>query len=141
MSIELIIPPLGESISEAVVAKWLKPVGAKVNVDDPLAELETDKVTVTLPAPSAGVLVEQLVQVGASVRVGASIGRLDPSAQPSSAAAPTAPPTAAPAPSDPKPATATPAPTAAASNASSDRTSDGGNCPTGADSEHPQAPA
>ncbi|MBL9041400.1 MAG: 2-oxoglutarate dehydrogenase complex dihydrolipoyllysine-residue succinyltransferase [Myxococcales bacterium] len=114
MSIELIIPPLGESISEAVVAKWLKPVGAKVNVDDPLAELETDKVTVTLPAPSAGVLVEQLVQVGASVRVGASIGRLDPSAQPSSAAAPTAAPTAAPAPSDPKPATATPAPTAAA---------------------------
>lgn len=122
MSIELIIPPLGESISEAVVAKWLKPVGAKVNVDDPLAELETDKVTVTLPAPSAGVLVEQLVQVGASVRVGASIGRLDPSAQPSSAAAPTAAPaaaptaapTAAPAPSNPKPATATPAPTAAA---------------------------
>jgi 2-oxoglutarate dehydrogenase E2 component (dihydrolipoamide succinyltransferase) len=71
-----------------VVAKWLKPVGAKVNIDDPLAELETDKVTVTLPAPSAGVLVEQLVQVGASVRVGASIGRIDPNAQPS--AAPTA---------------------------------------------------
>lgn len=89
MSIELIIPPLGESISEAVVAKWLKPVGAKVNIDDPLAELETDKVTVTLPAPSAGVLVEQLVQVGASVRVGASIGRIDPSAQPS--ASPAAP--------------------------------------------------
>ena len=53
MPIELIIPPLGESISEAVVAKWLKPVGAKVNVDDPLAELETDKVTVTLPPPGA----------------------------------------------------------------------------------------
>jgi len=125
MSIELIIPPLGESISEAVVAKWLKPVGAKVNVDDPLAELETDKVTVTLPAPSAGVLVEQLVQVGASVRVGASIGRIDPSAQPS--AQPTAQPTAttatkaAPAPSEaqaappapvatPSPPVATPAP-------------------------------
>ncbi len=82
MSIELIIPPLGESISEAVVAKWLKPIGAQVSVDDPLAELETDKVTVTLPAPSAGVLVEQLVPVGTSVRVGASIGRIDPSAQP-----------------------------------------------------------
>ena len=124
MPIELIIPPLGESISEAVVAKWLKPVGAKVNVDDPLAELETDKVTVTLPAPSAGVLVEQLVQVGASVRVGASIGRLDPSAQPS-----TAPPAAPPIASEAKPATAPPA--------ISDRTSDGGNCPTSADSEHP----
>ncbi len=118
MSIELIIPPLGESISEAVVAKWLKPVGAKVNVDDPVAELETDKVTVTLPAPSAGVLVEQLVQVGASVRVGASIGRIDPSAQPS--AQPTAT-KAAPAPSEaqaappapvatPSPPAATPAP-------------------------------
>ena len=83
MSIELIIPPLGESISEAVVAKWLKPVGALVKVDDPLAELETDKVTVTLPAPSAGVLVEQLVPVGTSVRVGSSIGRIDPTAQPS----------------------------------------------------------
>ena len=109
MPIELIIPPLGESISEAVVAKWLKPVGAKVNVDDPLAELETDKVTVTLPAPSAGVLVEQLVQVGASVRVGASIGRLDPSAQPS-----TAPPAAPPIASENKPATAPPAPATAA---------------------------
>ncbi|MFO0623675.1 MAG: 2-oxoglutarate dehydrogenase complex dihydrolipoyllysine-residue succinyltransferase [Polyangia bacterium] len=95
MSIELIIPPLGESISEAVVAKWLKPVGAKVNIDDPLAELETDKVTVTLPAPSAGVLVEQLVQVGAAVRVGASIGRIDPNAQPSAAPAATAPAPAA----------------------------------------------
>lgn len=95
MSIELIIPPLGESISEAVLAKWLKPVGAKVNIDDPLAELETDKVTVTLPAPSAGVLVEQLVQVGASVRVGASIGRIDPNAQPSAAPAATAPAPAA----------------------------------------------
>lgn len=107
MSIELIIPPLGESISEAVVAKWLKPVGAKVNIDDPLAELETDKVTVTLPAPSAGVLVEQLVQVGASVRVGASIGRIDPSAQPSAVpAAPAveAPKPAAPAVEAPKPA-------------------------------------
>ena len=83
MSIELIIPPLGESISEAVVAKWLKPVGALVKVDDPLAELETDKVTVTLPAPSAGVLIEQLVPVGTSVRVGSSIGRIDPTAQPS----------------------------------------------------------
>ena len=83
MSIELIIPPLGESISEAVVAKWLKPVGAQVKVDDPLAELETDKVTVTLPTPSAGVLIEQLVPVGTSVRVGSSIGRIDPTAQPS----------------------------------------------------------
>ncbi len=124
MSIELIIPPLGESISEAVVAKWLKPVGAKVNVDDPLAELETDKVTVTLPAPSAGVLVEQLVQVGASVRVGASIGRIDPSVKPTEPAEVTAPaaPSAAkptaPVATIPPPAAAVPAPTAAVASAS-----------------------
>lgn len=128
MSIELIIPPLGESISEAVVAKWLKPVGAKVNIDDPLAELETDKVTVTLPAPSAGVLVEQLVQVGASVRVGASIGRIDPSAQPSaSPAAPAAkveaPKAEAPKAEAPKPAAtpATPAPAQAPAAAQAPR--------------------
>ena len=93
--IELIIPPLGESIAEATIAKWLKQPGQQVQTDEPIAELETDKVTVTLPAPSAGVLVEQLVQVGASVRVGASIGRIDPNAQPSAAPAATAPAPAA----------------------------------------------
>ena len=101
MSIELIIPPLGESISEAVVAKWLKPVGALVKVDDPLAELETDKVTVTLPAPSAGVLVEQLVPVGTSVRVGSSIGRIDPTAQPSQVQPSTTEPAKKPTPVEP----------------------------------------
>lgn len=77
MAIELVVPPLGESISEAVVAKWLKAVGDQVALDEPIAELETDKVTVTLPAPSAGVLTEQLVQVGGTVNVGGSIGRID----------------------------------------------------------------
>lgn len=74
--IELIIPPLGESISEATIAKWLKNPGDPVKTDEPLAELETDKVTVTLPAPAAGVLGEQTHQVGSVVRVGASIGVL-----------------------------------------------------------------
>lgn len=111
MSIELIIPPLGESISEAVVAKWLKPVGALVKVDDPLAELETDKVTVTLPAPSAGVLVEQLVPVGTSVRVGSSIGRIDPTAQPSQVQPSTTEPAKKPTPVEPaKAAVPSPAP-------------------------------
>ena len=89
MAIELIVPPLGESITEAVVAKWLVPVGAAVSADQPLAELETDKVTVTLPAPAAGRLLAQLVQPGGSVRVGDSIGRLEPGAQAEAAIAQT----------------------------------------------------
>ncbi|MBL9006049.1 MAG: 2-oxoglutarate dehydrogenase complex dihydrolipoyllysine-residue succinyltransferase [Myxococcales bacterium] len=102
--LELVIPPLGESIAEATIAKWLKQPGEAVKIDEPLAELETDKVTVTLPAPAAGVLVEQRHPVGTVVRVGASIGSLDSSAvataAPAQQAAPAAPvskPAAAPA--------------------------------------------
>lgn len=108
--LELVIPPLGESIAEATIAKWLKQPGEAVKIDEPLAELETDKVTVTLPAPAAGVLVEQRHPVGTVVRVGASIGSLD------SAAVPTVAPVAQPAPSKPvaaaAPAPAAPAPAA-----------------------------
>ena len=53
---DLVVPQLGESISEAVVAKWLKQVGDAVAVDEPVAELETDKITVQLPSPVAGAL-------------------------------------------------------------------------------------
>ena len=88
MAVNLIIPPLGESISEATIAKWLKGVGQAVAQDEPLAELETDKVTVTLPAPTAGVLTEQKFQVGAVVRVGDSIGTVDPQGQAKAAEAP-----------------------------------------------------
>ena len=56
MSVELIVPILGESISEATVSKWLKKIGEPFKVDDPLVEIETDKITVEVPAPSAGVL-------------------------------------------------------------------------------------
>ena len=56
MSIEIKVPTLGESVSEATIAKWLKAVGDAVKADEPLVELETDKVTVEVPAPSAGVL-------------------------------------------------------------------------------------
>ena len=82
MPVELIIPPLGESIAEGTIAKWLKRVGDYVATDEPLAELETDKVTVTLPAPSAGILTEQRAEVGATVKVGASIGTIEPAAKP-----------------------------------------------------------
>ena len=58
MSIELIVPTLGESITEATVSKWLKKVGESFEADEPLVEIETDKITVEVPAPSAGVLSE-----------------------------------------------------------------------------------
>lgn len=102
LSKELIIPPLGESISEATIAKWLKQPGDVVRTDEPLADLETDKVTVTLPAPAAGVLVECRHPVGTVVRVGSSIGVIKLAPQAAPAAAPTqapaavAPPVAAP---------------------------------------------
>ncbi|HRI55435.1 MAG TPA: dihydrolipoamide succinyltransferase, partial [Pseudomonadota bacterium] len=97
MSVELVIPPLGESIAEGTIAKWLKRVGDYVATDEPLAELETDKVTVTLPAPTSGVLTAQLFEVGAAVKVGASIGTIDPEGKPAAKAAPSPAP-AAPAP-------------------------------------------
>lgn len=79
MATELIVPALGESITEATLAKWLKKVGDTVALDEPVAELETDKVTVALPAPKAGVLTVQKTETGATVRIGDSIGILDES--------------------------------------------------------------
>ncbi|HVS14317.1 MAG TPA: 2-oxoglutarate dehydrogenase complex dihydrolipoyllysine-residue succinyltransferase [Thermoanaerobaculia bacterium] len=77
MSIDLKIPEVGESISEALVSRWLKSEGDRVEKDEPLVELETDKVTVELPAPAAGVLTEILVENGATAAVGDVIGRLE----------------------------------------------------------------
>ncbi len=118
---DLVVPQLGESISEAVVAKWLKNVGDAVTVDEPIAELETDKITVQLPSPVAGALTEQRFAVGATVKVGDVIGAVEAGKQgksasppakavppphevvtsqpaPAPVAAPVAPPTAPPAP-------------------------------------------
>src|SRR5437868_8298498 len=74
---DLVVPQLGESITEAVVAKWLKQVGDAVAVDEPVAELETDKITVQLPSPVAGAMGEQKVAVGATVKVGDVIGKVE----------------------------------------------------------------
>src|SRR6185369_6727671 len=74
---DLVVPQLGESISEAVVAKWLKQVGDAVADGEPVAELETDKITVELPSPVAGALAEQRFAVGATVKVGDVIGAVD----------------------------------------------------------------
>ncbi len=85
---DLVVPQLGESISEAVVAKWLKNVGDAVTVDEPIAELETDKITVQLPSPVAGALTEQHFAVGATVKVGDVIGAVEAGKQGNSATPP-----------------------------------------------------
>ena len=74
MSIELIVPTLGESITEATVSKWLKKVGESFEVDEPLVEIETDKITVEVPAPSSGVLSEIKVKEGKDVNIGGVLG-------------------------------------------------------------------
>ena len=76
MAIEITVPDLGESITEATVAKWFKKVGDPIAADEPLLELETDKVTLEVPAPSAGVLQEILVIDGTNVEVGAILGSI-----------------------------------------------------------------
>ncbi|HLW26179.1 MAG TPA: 2-oxoglutarate dehydrogenase complex dihydrolipoyllysine-residue succinyltransferase [Kiloniellales bacterium] len=76
MSIDIQVPTLGESVTEATVAKWLKNKGDAVSADEPLVELETDKVTLEVNAPQAGVLTEVLVQEGEDVEVGALLGRI-----------------------------------------------------------------
>ncbi|MBI3440926.1 MAG: 2-oxoglutarate dehydrogenase complex dihydrolipoyllysine-residue succinyltransferase [Proteobacteria bacterium] len=75
-AVEIVVPALGESVKEATVAKWLKKVGEAVAVDEPLVELETDKVTLEVNASSAGVLKEIRVQTGANVAVGAVLGSI-----------------------------------------------------------------
>jgi 2-oxoglutarate dehydrogenase E2 component (dihydrolipoamide succinyltransferase) len=76
MATEIKVPSLGESITEATVSKWLKRPGEPVVLDEPVAELETDKVTLEVPAPAAGTLAEILAEEGANVPVGAVLGRI-----------------------------------------------------------------
>ena len=76
MTIEFKVPVLGESITEATVAKWLKQPGDAVKVDEPLVELETDKVAIEVPAPSAGIMGAFQVQAGQTVAVGQILGSI-----------------------------------------------------------------
>lgn len=76
MSNEIRVPTLGESITEATIAQWYKKPGEAVAMDEPLCELETDKVTIEVPAQSAGVLAEVLAEEGATVEVGALLGSI-----------------------------------------------------------------
>ncbi|MDE1902321.1 MAG: 2-oxoglutarate dehydrogenase complex dihydrolipoyllysine-residue succinyltransferase [Alphaproteobacteria bacterium] len=76
MATDIIVPPLGESVTEATVARWLKQPGDSVAVDDPLVELETDKVTLEVNAPAAGTLAEVLVPKDGNIAVGGVLGRI-----------------------------------------------------------------
>src|SRR5262247_1862530 len=96
---EIRVPTLGESVTEATIGKWFKKPGDPVAVDDPLVELETDKVTIEVPAPAAGVLGEIAAKDGETVAVGALLGQIkDGAAAPAAAKAP-APAAEKPAPS------------------------------------------
>ncbi|MGD8768169.1 MAG: 2-oxoglutarate dehydrogenase complex dihydrolipoyllysine-residue succinyltransferase [Methyloceanibacter sp.] len=76
MTTEIRVPTLGESVVEATVGQWFKQAGEEVAADEPLVELETDKVTVEVPAPSAGILSEIVVKEGDTVEVGALLGTI-----------------------------------------------------------------
>jgi 2-oxoglutarate dehydrogenase E2 component (dihydrolipoamide succinyltransferase) len=121
MATEIKVPTLGESVSEATVANWMKAVGDAVAADEPLVELETDKVTLEVNAPTAGVLVEIVAAAGAEVGVDAVLGTIDESATAAPKAdAPAAPAAEAPkeAPKEtPKPAAEAPKPAPAAAPA------------------------
>jgi len=88
---EIRVPALGESVTEATIGKWFKQPGDAVAVDEPLVELETDKVTIEVPAPAAGVLSEIAAKDGETVAVGALLGQIkDGAAAAKTAAAPAA---------------------------------------------------
>jgi 2-oxoglutarate dehydrogenase E2 component (dihydrolipoamide succinyltransferase) len=98
---EIRVPTLGESVTEATIGRWFKKPGDAVAVDEPLVELETDKVTIEVPAPSAGTLGEISAKDGETVAVGTLLGQINdgaagavakPAAAPAKAAAPAAPP-------------------------------------------------
>jgi 2-oxoglutarate dehydrogenase E2 component (dihydrolipoamide succinyltransferase) len=107
---EIRVPTLGESVTEATIGRWFKKAGDAVAVDEPLVELETDKVTIEVPAPSAGVLGEIAAKDGDTVAVGALLGQItDGAAGARPAPAPAKPAAAAPPPPPPPPVAAAPA--------------------------------
>src|SRR5262249_14367514 len=88
---EIRVPTLGESVTEATIGKWFKKPGDPVAVDEPIVELETDKVTIEVPAPAAGVLGDIAAKDGDTVAVGALLGQIKEGAGAPSKAAPAAP--------------------------------------------------
>ncbi|MGB0481181.1 MAG: 2-oxoglutarate dehydrogenase complex dihydrolipoyllysine-residue succinyltransferase [Alphaproteobacteria bacterium] len=118
MAVEIVVPVLGESVTEATVAQWLKKPGEAVAVDEPLVELETDKVTLEVPAPANGTIAAISVDTGATVEVGAVLGMMEagdaPAAKAEAAPAPAPAPKAAAKPAPAPVAAPAPAPAPAA---------------------------
>ncbi|MBB3395650.1 MULTISPECIES: 2-oxoglutarate dehydrogenase complex dihydrolipoyllysine-residue succinyltransferase [unclassified Rhizobium] len=109
MATEIRVPTLGESVSEATVGTWFKKVGDAIRADEPILELETDKVTIEVPAPASGTLSEIVAQAGETVGLGALLGQIAAGAGAAAAPAPAAAPAKA-----AEPAAAAPALVAAA---------------------------
>ncbi|MFE5012223.1 biotin/lipoyl-containing protein, partial [Streptomyces sp. NPDC056696] len=126
MSVSVSLPALGESVTEGTVTRWLKAEGERVEVDEPLLEVSTDKVDTEIPSPAAGILASIKVAEDETVEVGAELAVIDdgtgaPAAAPAPAAAEAPAPAAAPAPVAEAPAApaATPAAPAAPAGAAS----------------------
>lgn len=121
MATKVQIPALGESVTEAVLVRWIKQDGEAVNVDDPLCELETDKANVELPSPVAGVL-KQIAKQGATVKIGDAVAEVDAAGKATATPKPAAAPAEKPAAAKPEaPAAAAPsAPDIAAHRAAAD---------------------
>ena len=114
MAIEITVPTLGESVVEATIARWLKKAGEAVAADEPVVELETDKVTLEVPAPTNGTLVDIVAGEGATVEVGALLAKMEEGAAPAPKAdMPKAEAPKAEAPAAAAPVAAAPAPKAA----------------------------
>ncbi|MFE0542942.1 biotin/lipoyl-containing protein, partial [Streptomyces sp. NPDC058891] len=112
---DVVLPALGESVTEGTVTRWLKSVGDSVEADEPLLEVSTDKVDTEIPAPSSGVLLEIVVGEDETAEVGAKLAVIGaPGAAPAAAPAPAAPAPAAAAPAPAQPAAPAPAPAAPA---------------------------
>src|SRR5438270_10139558 len=124
--IDVVMPQMGESIVEGTLTKWTKKVGEKIERDEPLFEISTDKVDTEIPAPASGTLAEILVQEGETVGINTVVAKIDESggaaATPAAAEAPAPPPPpAAPAAAAPPP-TPPPPPPAPAPNAQGAKT-------------------
>src|SRR6266700_2034652 len=96
MAIDVVMPQMGESIAEGTIVRWIKKPGEKVERDEPLLEISTDKVDAEIPAPASGTLTEVLAQEGQTVGVNSVIARID--AEGSAATPPPKPEPAKPAP-------------------------------------------
>src|SRR6266516_2226846 len=107
MATDVLMPQMGESIAEGTVSRWIKKVGEKVERDEPLLEISTDKVDAEIPSPAAGTLTEILAQEGQTVAVNSVVARIAVEGE----APKTAEPARAPSPT-PKPAPAPPPPPA-----------------------------